>query len=194
MACGWLLPFYYASRLQLDPISPSMSENETAPVGEAPPCPKCGGEMWDNRAGRRNPRAPDFKCKDKSCAGVIWPPRDSASAPPADEGPYEPRQWPAPAGTPDDPACPVCGGKMWDDRANKRNPRAPDFKCRNKPRVMGGPGCLGVIWPPRDGEPRRSTTTPSARPTAQAPKTSAAAPPPPLDPDYPPFDDEDLPF
>src|SRR4051794_27835220 len=81
---GWLLPFCYARRLQLDSISSSMSENEneTAPAGEAPPCPKCGGEMWDNRAGRRNPRAPDFKCKDKSCAGVIWPPRDSAAAPP----------------------------------------------------------------------------------------------------------------
>jgi len=194
MAWDWLLPFCYARRLQFDSISPSMSENETAPVGEAPPCPKCGGEMWDNRAGRRNPRAPDFKCKDKSCAGVIWPPRDSAAAPPAAEAPYEPRQWPAPAGTPDDPACPVCGGKMWDDRASKRNPRAPDFKCRNKPRVMGGPGCPGVIWPPRDGERRRSTTTPSARPKPEDPKATADDAPPPLDRDYPPFDDDDLPF
>ena len=193
MAWGWLLPFGYASRLQFDWISPSMSENETAPAGEAPPCPKCGGEMWDNRAGRRNPRAPDFKCKDKSCAGVIWPPRDSVAAPPAAEAPYEPRQWPAPEGPPDDPACPVCGGKMWDDRASKRNPRAPDFKCRNKPRVMGGPGCPGVIWPPRDGERRRSTTTPSVRPTPQDPKAPADAAPPPLDRDYPPVDDDDLP-
>jgi len=78
---------------------------------------------------------------------------------------------------------------MWDDRASKRNPRAPDFKCRNKPRVMGGPGCSGVIWPPRDGERRRSTTTP----TAQAPKAAEDAAPP-LDRDYPPFDDDDLPF
>src|SRR5690349_7402634 len=39
--------------------------------GEAAPCPKCGGEMWDNRASKRNPKAPDFKCKDKGCDGVI---------------------------------------------------------------------------------------------------------------------------
>src|SRR6516164_8675999 len=38
-------------------------------------CPVCGGEMWDNREGKRNPKAPDFKCKDKDCDGVIWPPK-----------------------------------------------------------------------------------------------------------------------
>lgn len=30
-------------------------------------CPRCGGPMWDNRGDKRNPKAPDFKCKDKSC-------------------------------------------------------------------------------------------------------------------------------
>src|SRR5215218_1518945 len=126
-----------------------MSETQTE--GQAPSCPKCGGAMWDNRASKRNPRAPDFKCRDKTCDGVVWPPRDaSAAAAPAVAEEGAPRQWPAPAGTEDDPACPVCGGKMWDDRQSKRNPRAPDFKCRNKPKVMGGPGCPGVIWPPRD--------------------------------------------
>jgi len=39
-------------------------------------CPKCGGEMWDNRLKKTNPKAPDFKCKDKSCEGVIWPPKN----------------------------------------------------------------------------------------------------------------------
>ncbi|HUQ18772.1 MAG TPA: Rad52/Rad22 family DNA repair protein [Gemmatimonadaceae bacterium] len=39
-------------------------------------CPKCGGRMWDNRLTKRNPRAPDYKCRDRSCDGVIWPPRD----------------------------------------------------------------------------------------------------------------------
>jgi hypothetical protein len=29
--------------------------------------------MWDNRLGKRNPRAPDFKCRDRGCDGVIWP-------------------------------------------------------------------------------------------------------------------------
>ena len=41
----------------------------------APSCPKCGGRMWDNRVGKRNPRAPDFKCRDRACDGVVWPAR-----------------------------------------------------------------------------------------------------------------------
>lgn len=35
-------------------------------------CPKCGGRMWDNRRTKRNPRAPDFRCRDRSCDGAIW--------------------------------------------------------------------------------------------------------------------------
>jgi hypothetical protein len=59
------------------------------PAGEdlAPPatndtvaCPKCGGRMFDNRLSKRNPKAPDFKCRDRSCDGVIWPPRPSNGA------------------------------------------------------------------------------------------------------------------
>ena len=46
-----------------------------APTTTAPNCPKCNGPMWDNRQGKRNPKAPDFKCKDKSCDGVVWPPK-----------------------------------------------------------------------------------------------------------------------
>lgn len=45
-------------------------------VTETPPCPKCNKSMWDNRVGKKNPKAPDFKCRDKSCDGVIWPPKD----------------------------------------------------------------------------------------------------------------------
>jgi len=53
-----------------------------APAGDAatggtptgsPVCPKCGGPMWDNRQGKKNPKAPDYKCKDKGCDGAIWP-------------------------------------------------------------------------------------------------------------------------
>ena len=40
-----------------------------------PSCPKCGGRVWDNRLSKRNPKAPDYKCRDRSCDGVIWPPR-----------------------------------------------------------------------------------------------------------------------
>jgi len=55
-------------------------------------CPKCGGRMWDNRLSKRNPKAPDFKCRDRSCDGVIWPPRDGAArnaAPTATDEPQE---------------------------------------------------------------------------------------------------------
>ena len=36
-------------------------------------CPKCGGRMWDNRLTKRNPKAPDYKCRDRGCDGVVWP-------------------------------------------------------------------------------------------------------------------------
>jgi hypothetical protein len=49
-------------------------------ASDEPTCPQCGGRMWDNRATKRNPRAPDFKCRDRSCDGVIWPPRAGAGA------------------------------------------------------------------------------------------------------------------
>jgi hypothetical protein len=45
-----------------------------------PPCPKCEGRMWDNRTSKRNPRAPDFKCRDRSCDGAIWPPKGNGAA------------------------------------------------------------------------------------------------------------------
>jgi hypothetical protein len=187
-----------------------------------PSCPKCGGAMWDNREGKRHPKAPDFKCKDRSCDGVIWPPRGSTSV--AGMGAPQPSAQGAPtaattpragaatspsaarsasvrpgaAGPSVDsagmPLCPICGGPMWDDRTSKRNPRAPDFKCRNKPRERGGPGCEGVIWPARDGSPspyppsapRRSA--PPSSPTDDAPRDG-----PPVW-DGPPLDDDDLPF
>ena len=57
-------------------------ENGSATQADASPgCPVCGGRMWDNRATKRNPRAPDFKCRDRSCDGVVWPPKTGVSAP-----------------------------------------------------------------------------------------------------------------
>ena len=146
--------------------------------------------MWDNRVGKRNPKAPDFKCKDRECDGVIWPPRDAAVA-------ATPTAQPS-AATGGMPSCPLCGGAMWDDRLSKRNPKAPDFKCKNKPKMKGGPGCEGVIWPPRDGTPSPyPAPTPRAAPgqDMSGPSYGAAAPhaSPPLD-DAPPHDDDDLPF
>lgn len=36
-------------------------------------CPKCGGQMWDNMDGKRNPKAPDYACKDKqNCGAGVW--------------------------------------------------------------------------------------------------------------------------
>jgi len=100
------------------------------------------------------------------------------------------------------PACPICGGAMWDDRSSKRNPRAPDFKCKNKPKMRGEPGCEGVIWPPRDGSssPYPAPAGAGARPSAMG--HPAALPhhvaPPPDDRDFDPNfggpDDDDLPF
>ena len=54
---------------------PTATTSSEAPLPGAPACPKCGGRMWDNRATKRNPKAPDFKCRDRSCDGVIWPPK-----------------------------------------------------------------------------------------------------------------------
>jgi hypothetical protein len=45
-----------------------------------PVCPTCAGAMWDNRRDKKNPRSPDWKCKDKSCDGAIWPERSRAPA------------------------------------------------------------------------------------------------------------------
>ena len=178
--------------------------------------------MWDNREGKRNPKAPDFKCKDRSCDGVIWPPRGSTpaagaatsqpsvqraaggSAQPTSATTQPPATRaaaarPAAAGPRVDsagmPLCPICGGPMWDDRTSKRNPRAPDFKCRNKPRERGGPGCEGVIWPARDGSP--SPYPPSAPRRSAAPNAPVADDGPRDGPpawDGPPLDDDDLPF
>jgi hypothetical protein len=173
--------------------------------------------MWDNREGKRNPKAPDFKCKDRECGGVIWPSRGGTTALPAAPkaaapSTPQPSERPpardaasnrgAPAGSGDAriaadgmPLCPVCGGSMWDDRLSKRNPRAPDFKCRNRPRERGGPGCEGVIWPPRDGSP---SPYPPPVPRRQPSSPPRQEPPPAFDgppPDETPvWEDEDLPF
>lgn len=43
------------------------------PKGQAAPepCPECGGKMWDNSDIKKG-KAPDYKCKDKSCDGAVW--------------------------------------------------------------------------------------------------------------------------
>lgn len=75
-------------------------EPTAAPSGplatDEPSCPKCGGRVWDNRLSKRNPKAPDYKCRSRSCDGVIWPPKangardtrqqDDDGPPPYDDG------------------------------------------------------------------------------------------------------------
>jgi hypothetical protein len=64
--------------------TPTHSTGGTRPMsaptdGDAPSCPKCDGPMWDNRLTKRNPRAPDYKCQNRSCDGVIWPSNGSTT-------------------------------------------------------------------------------------------------------------------
>lgn len=58
------------------PSAPATSARVPQPPQSAhASCPKCHSDMWDNRTTKKNPKQPDFKCKDKSCDGVIWPPK-----------------------------------------------------------------------------------------------------------------------
>ncbi|MBA3341629.1 MAG: hypothetical protein H0T48_07320 [Gemmatimonadaceae bacterium] len=41
-------------------------------MSDVPRCKKCGGEVYDNRADKKSPRSPDFRCKDKACAEPAW--------------------------------------------------------------------------------------------------------------------------
>jgi len=53
--------------------APTLSlERGVADATDVPACPVCSGRMWDNRVGKRNPKAPDFKCRDRRCDGVVW--------------------------------------------------------------------------------------------------------------------------
>lgn len=56
------------------PARPRQGGGKTYPD----PCPKCNGEMWDNRETKTSPRQPDARCKGKTdagCDGIIWPPK-----------------------------------------------------------------------------------------------------------------------
>lgn len=59
-------------------VDAALERHNTA---SSPSCPTCGGAMWDNRERKTNPKAPDYKCKDKQCDGVIWPPREANGKP-----------------------------------------------------------------------------------------------------------------
>lgn len=54
-----------------------------------------------------------------------------------------------------DKPCPVCKGDMFDLRASKKNPAAPDARCKDtkwNPSENKYEGCSGLYWPPREGD------------------------------------------
>lgn len=52
--------------------APAADAQDNGADSDVPPCPDCGGPVWDNRNDKRNPRAPDFKCKAKACGAGVW--------------------------------------------------------------------------------------------------------------------------
>jgi hypothetical protein len=71
----------YARRQGNTPRSVTPPASSILTNMEAVSCPKCGGRMWDNRLTKRNPRAPDYKCQNRSCDGVVWPSKTGADLP-----------------------------------------------------------------------------------------------------------------
>lgn len=70
------------------PATPTTSAPTSRALDEES-CPKCGGRMHDNRLTKRNPKAPDWKCKDRSCDGVIWPPKAGEKKEPVPAGNFD---------------------------------------------------------------------------------------------------------
>jgi hypothetical protein len=58
------------------PPAKRASSAKPVPSGFTPACPTCKGKMWDNRPkkadGTFSAKSPDFKCRDKTCDGIIW--------------------------------------------------------------------------------------------------------------------------
>lgn len=71
-----------AAPAQIDPLEQPKSMLTDM---ETVSCPKCGGRMWDNRMTKRNPKAPDYKCQNRSCDGVVWPPKPGTEGGPVVE-------------------------------------------------------------------------------------------------------------
>jgi hypothetical protein len=74
--------FTYLAENGFEPSRQVHSDSPKAqPATDVPSCPDCGGEMWDNRTTKKNPRGPDLKCKDPECAKAVWltpPPKKEA--------------------------------------------------------------------------------------------------------------------
>ncbi len=59
---------YYGADWSEDQMDPDFPPERKQPMQ----CPDCGGAMWDNRQTKRNPKQPDFKCKNKQCDKAVW--------------------------------------------------------------------------------------------------------------------------
>lgn len=66
--CNDFCPYYETN----SSASQCLEYKPTQPKGGLMNCPKCNSAMWDNRTTKRNPKAPDYKCKNKDCDGAIW--------------------------------------------------------------------------------------------------------------------------
>ena len=139
----------------------------------------------------------------RGMAGSVPPRRtnDAHITPADDSHDVTPAYEPLAADSTEDPACPKCSGRMWDNRLTKRNPKAPDFKCRDR-------SCDGVVWPPRPGETAEGAPVAPKAPTSVAavgrsgarssgrPRATTNVAEPHFDPAPlgAPIDDDDLPF
>lgn len=65
-------PYQPPPQQQYAPPAPAQTPQD----GPTPPCHYCNGQVWDNRRDKRNPKAPDFKCKNNACGGAAWIQKD----------------------------------------------------------------------------------------------------------------------
>ena len=89
------------------------------------------------------------------------------------------------------PACPTCGGEMWDNSQNKKFPSAPDFRCKNKACVDEKGRVTGVYIPkakgpaPAQPAPRPPVPTQNNRPVPPVNQPLAPVKPTPVPPAKP---------
>ena len=68
-------------------------------------------------------------------------------------------------GVPIPTSCPRCGGPLWDNRANKKTPKSPDFRCKDKECVDPETGFTTSVYLPRQAPPApRASKVPAPRP------------------------------
>lgn len=103
------------------------------------PCPQCLGEMWDNRTTKKNPKQPDFACKDRDgCGHAIWPPKEKKAE--AQQQKAEPK-----------PVVPIETlsaeyGALLRSIATKLNEMAPQLNDKLKPTFADAQAAAATIW------------------------------------------------